>query len=124
MGGRHHDSPREGTMAALDGKKIAILADNGVDEAELLLPRRRLREAGATVEVIAPQPGRIRLWKDHGWGNAVAVNWAVDEAVVDDYDALVLPGVEADGDGNGDGRRQSRSTVQFVRGFYETGRPL
>jgi protease I len=113
-------------MAALDGKKVAILADNGVDETELLLPRRRLREAGATVEVIAPQPGRIRLWKQTDWGDAVAVNWAVDEAVVDDYDALVLPGVEAHGgaQGDGDGRRRSKSTVQFVRDFYRTGRPL
>jgi protease I len=112
-------------MAALDGKKVAILADNGVDEAELLLPRRRLREAGATVEVIAPQPGRIRLRKQADWGDAVAVNWAVDEAVVDDYDALVLPGVEAPGAaGDGDGRRHSESTVQFVRDFYRTGRPL
>jgi protease I len=107
-------------MAVLEGKKVAILADNGVDEAELLVPRRRLREAGATVEVIAPQPGRIRLWKQSDWGDAVAVNWAVDEAVVEDYDALVLPGVEA----NGDGRRRSESTVQFVRDFYQTGRPL
>lgn len=107
-------------MAVLDGKKVAILADNGVDEAELLVPRRRLREAGATVEVIAPQAGRIRLWKEKHWGDAVAVNWAVDEAVVDDYDALVLPGVEADGDG----RRRNESTVEFVREFYKTGRPL
>lgn len=108
-------------MAVLDGKKVAILADNGVDEAEILVPRRRLREAGATVEVIAPQGGRIRLWKqDHEWGEAIAVNWAVDEAVVDDYDALVLPGVEADGDG----RPRNPGTVQFVREFYETGKPL
>src|SRR5215469_2945092 len=108
-------------MAALDGKKIAILADNGVDEAELLIPRRRLREAGATVEVIAPQPGRIRLWKPQGWGDAVAVNWGVDEAVVDDYDALVLPGVEDHGNTkDSDGRRRSASTVQFVRDFYRT----
>ena len=107
-------------MPALDGKKVAILADNGVDELELLVPRRRLREAGATVEVIAPQSGRIRLWKPEGWGDQVAVNWAVDEAVVDDYDALVLPGVEP----NGDGRKRSESTVKFVREFYETGRPL
>lgn len=109
-------------MAVLEGKKIAILADNGVDELELLLPRRRLREAGATVEVLAPQAGRIRLWKSEGWGDQVAVNWAVDEAVVEDYDALVLPGVQADGDG--DGRRRSASTVAFVRDFCATGRPV
>ena len=112
-------------MAVLDGKKVAILADNGVDETEILVPRRRLREAGATVEVIAPQGGRIRLSKEHDWGDAIAVNWTVDEAVVEDYDALVLPGVEAPGArGDGDGRRHSESTVQFVRDFFETGKPL
>ena len=107
-------------MAVLDGKKVAILADNGVEEAEILVPRRRLREAGATVEVIAPQAGRIRLWKDKDWGEALAVNWAVDEAVVDDYDALILPGVEADGDG----RQRSEGTLQFVREFCKTGKPV
>ncbi len=112
-------------MAVLDGKKIAILADNGVDEAEILVPRRRLREAGATVEVIAPQGGRIRLLKEQGWGEALAVNWAVDEAVVEDYDALVLPGVEAPGaQDDGDGRRRNESAVQFVHDFYETGKPV
>lgn len=112
-------------MAVLDGKKVAILADDGVDEAEFLVPRRRLREAGATVEVIAPRAGRIRLWKEKDWGDAIAVNWAVDEAVVDDYDALVLPGVEAPGaEMDGDGRRGNASTVQFVRDFYETGKPV
>jgi protease I len=117
-------------MAVLDGKKVAILADNGVDEAELLVPRRRLREAGATVEVIAPQSGRIRLCKEKDWGDAIAVNWAVDEAVVDDYDALVLPGVEAPGieapgiEMDGDGRRRNESAVQFVRDFCATGKPV
>lgn len=107
-------------MAVLEGKKVAILADNGVDEVEILVPRRRLREAGATVEVIAPQGGRIRLAKDRQLGEAIAVNWAVDEAVVDDYDALVLPGVEA----NGDGRRHNETALQFVREFCETGKPV
>lgn len=107
-------------MAVLDGKKVAILADNGVDEMEILVPRRRLREAGATVEVIAPQGGRIRLWKDREFGEAIAVNWAVDEAVVDDYDALVLPGVHADGDG----RRHNENAVQFVRDFCHAGKPV
>ena len=76
----------------ISGKKVGILATRGFEQAELEVPRDRLRAAGATVEVIAPEPGEIRGWDQKDWGRAVPVDRSLEDAKADDYDALVLPG--------------------------------
>ncbi len=78
-------------MNQLKGKRIVILATNGFEQSELTEPQRRLKEEGASVDVVSPQGGKIRGWDKKEWGQEVAVDRKLDEAQVDAYDALVLP---------------------------------
>ena len=52
----------------LKGKKIAILATDGFEQAELIEPRKALDDAGAETEVIAPKSGKIKGWDSKDWG--------------------------------------------------------
>jgi protease I len=107
-------------MGQLDGKRIALLATDGFEQVELLVPQRRLKEEGATVDVLSVHPGKIKGWNIKEWGDDVKVDRLVDDAEVDEYDALVLPG----GVINPDQLRMQENAVSFVRDFYETGKPL
>ncbi|MBW3098946.1 type 1 glutamine amidotransferase domain-containing protein [Pseudohoeflea coraliihabitans] len=107
-------------MAKLDGKRIAILSTHGFEQSELEVPLSKLRDAGATVEVISPEEGEINGWDKKDWGNSVKVDKALIAASVDDYDALVLPG----GQINPDLLRTDENAVKFVRDFFNTKKPL
>lgn len=101
-------------------KRIAILATHGFEQSELMGPLDRLRAAGLKVDIISPESGAIRGWKDKDWGDTVDVDVALDNASVDDYDALVLPG----GVMNPDLLRANKHAVAFVRAFDAAGKPL
>jgi protease I len=104
----------------LSGRKIAILATDGFEQSELTQPQRALKEAGATVQVVSPERGAIRGWKEKDWGDEVPVDVALDEARPDDYDGLVLPG----GQINPDKLRMEPAAVEFVGAFFEAGKPV
>ena len=59
---------------------VAVLATNGYEQSELTEPVNKLREAGATVHIIAPDSGSIRGWKDGDWGDSVEVDRTITEA--------------------------------------------
>jgi protease I len=107
-------------MAKLDGQRIAILATDGFEQSELMVPQQRLKAEGATVEIVSLKPGQIRGWKAKEWGDTVKVDRTLADASIDDYDALVLPG----GQMNPDVLRLDKRAVDFVRQFYESGKPL
>jgi protease I len=104
----------------LSGKKIAVLATDGFEQAELTEPVKALREAGAETVVIAPKEGEIKGWNKTEWGETVKVGKTLKDANPNDYDALVLPG----GVMNPDHLRMDPSAVNFVRQFVGTGRPV
>ncbi len=106
-------------MAFLSGKKIAFLATDGFEQAELLEPRKALDKAGATTVVISPKAGEIKAWDMKDWGKTIPVDKALADANPHDYDALVLPG----GVINPDHLRMDPAAVNFVKIFVETGRP-
>jgi len=108
------------SVSNLHGKKIAILATDGFEQAELTEPRKALEEAGAKTEVIAPKDGEIKGWNFTDWGESVKVDKTLDGAKPQDYDALVLPG----GVMNPDRLRMDPMAVDFVRKFVETGKPV
>src|ERR1700756_4766316 len=105
----------------LQGTKIAILAADGVEKVELEQPRKALEEAGAEVEVLSLKSGEIQA-RNHDLEPAgeFAVDRAVSEASVDEFDALVLPG----GTVNPDKLRLDSSAVSFVRDFVSSGKPV
>jgi protease I len=104
----------------LKGKKIAILATDGFEQAELTDPKKALDEAGATTVVISPKNGEIKGWNKKEWGGTVKVDKALADANPNDYDALVLPG----GVMNPDSLRMDPSAVNFVRQFVATGKTV
>ncbi len=106
------------------GKRVAFLATDGVEQSELLEPRRALERAGAVCDLIAPsetlEPGVVRAWDMTDWGEKIEITKALEQAAADDYDALVLPG----GVMNPDKLRMREEAVAFVRAFVEAGKPV
>ena len=96
-------------------KRIAILATNGFEQSELMDPRESLKTAGYTVDVVSPEAGSIRGWKDKDWGDTVEVDVALADADPKDYDALVLPG----GVINPDKLRMDPAALDFIRAFAD-----
>jgi protease I len=107
-------------MASLDGLKVAILAAEGFEQAELLQPRQALDEAGAETLVVSPAKGEVQGWKHFDKGEKVKVDVALEQADAEDFDALLLPG----GVANPDQLRTLPKAVQFVRSFFEAGKPV
>jgi protease I len=108
-------------MAAdIQGKRIAILATVGVEQVELVGPKKALESAGATAEVVSPESGKIRAWDMKDWGTEIPVDKTLSEANPDHYDALMLPG----GVMSPDRLRANNDAVKFVRHFVETDKPI
>jgi protease I len=99
----------------LSGKKIAILATNGFEQAELEAPRDALKKAGATVDVISLAPGEIKGWDKKDWGRPIKVDKTLDQVSPSDYDALVLPG----GQINPDLLRVEQKALDFIKAIFE-----
>ena len=107
-------------MATLQGKRVAILSDNGFEEVELTSPKKALEEAGATVDIVSAQKNKIKAWDTDHWSIEVDVNVNIDEAKSEDYDALMIPG----GVINPDQMRRHVNYVQFAEEFLEAGKPV
>jgi protease I len=108
------------SQESLSGKKIAILATDGFEQSELEEPRRALDKAGATTHVVSPAEDKIRGWDGDDFGDSVDVDVNVKDANPDDYDGLLLPG----GVMNPDKLRLVPEAVEFVRAFFESGKPV
>jgi len=105
---------------SLENLVVAVLADDGFEQSELLEPRRALDQAGATTQVVSPKTGEIRGWNHTDWGQSVRVDVALADARAADYDALVLPG----GVMNPDKLRMDPKAVAFVKAFFDAGKPV
>jgi protease I len=105
---------------SLSGKRVAILATDGVEQVELTEPRKALDAAGAKTKVVSPKSGSIKGWNIDNWGNEIKVDMVLDSTSPDDYDALMLPG----GVMNPDTLRMNEDAVNFVRAFFEAGKPV
>lgn len=104
----------------LSGKRVALLATDGVEEIELTEPRRALDDAGAVTELVAPKGGEIQAFKHHDKSSRLKVDRTLDEARASDYAALVIPG----GVINPDALRLEPKAVQFVREFIAADKPV
>jgi len=104
----------------LKGKRVAILATDGVEEVELKEPRKAPDAAGAETTLVPPKTGTIKGWQHEQGGAQMRVDLALDDAREEDFDALMLPG----GVMNPDHLRVNRNAVEFVRSFFAAGKPV
>lgn len=107
-------------MPAIDGKTVAFLATDGVEQVELDQPWQAITEAGGRPELVSLAAGDIQAFNHLDKGDTRHVDKAIDDASPDAYDALVLPG----GVANGDFVRGDERAVRFVRGFVDAGKPI
>jgi protease I len=104
----------------LEGKLVAILAADGVEEEELVQPRHAVEEAGAQTMVVSIKPGEIQAFNHLDHGHKIAVDVVAGQADPAQFDALMLPG----GVANPDFLRQDPDAVRFVRSFFEQDKPV
>jgi protease I len=100
---------------SLNGKKIAIVATHGFEQSELEVPRERLRQAGAAVDVVSIVAGQIKGWDKKDWGRPVKVDKTLDQVSASDYDAVVLPG----GQINPDLLRVEPKALKFIKDIFD-----
>jgi protease I len=106
--------------ATLSNVKIAILATDGFEQAELIAPRKALLDAGATVHVISAKPGKIQGYQHVDKGDSVSVDKTFDEVKATDYDGVVLPG----GVVNGDAMRMVPQAREFIKRVDADRKPI
>jgi protease I len=107
-------------MGKLDGKKIAVLFTDGVEQVELEKPVEGLKNEGAEVVYVTLEPGEVRLYNHIDPVDKVQVDTAVADADASDYDGLMLPG----GVANPDFLRGDEDAVKFVGAFVEQAKPI
>ena len=107
-------------MGMLSGKNVAILTENGFEEVELTSPKLALEAAGAKVQIVSPQKGKVKGWDHDHWSIELPVDVVLDEARSEDYDALFIPG----GVINPDKMRVNPDCVDFAQQFLESGKLL
>jgi protease I len=104
----------------LQGKRVAFLATDMVEQVELTEPWNAVEAEGATPELVSLEEGEIQGFNHYDKADTFRVDRTVEEARADDYDALVIPG----GVGNPDTLRMNENAVEFTRRFFEQGKPV
>jgi protease I len=104
----------------LQGKRVAIIAADMVEQVELVEPRKALEEAGARTDLISMKPGEIQGFNHFDPADKFKVDRTIEEADESEYDALMIPG----GVGNPDQLRGDENIVAFVQSFFESGKPV
>jgi protease I len=104
----------------LEGMRVAILATDGVEESELVEPRKALDDAGAKTTLLSPKPGKIQAMKHDEKSISVKVDRTLEDADPNDFDAVLLPG----GGMNADALRVVKPAQAFVRRMDASGKPI
>ena len=107
-------------MTGINGRRIAVLATDGVEQVELMEPARALREAGAHVDIVSLKSGAIQGMNHDKPGDMIPVDLALKDAQAQQYDALLLPG----GVANPDKLRIALEAVKFVGAFVAADKPI
>jgi len=104
----------------LEGKTIAFIAAEGVEQVELTEPWKAVEEAGGTPELISLGSGQVQAFNHLDKGDTFTVDHTASEADAGRYDGLVMPG----GVANPDFLRVDEDAVAFVRAFFDAGKPV
>ena len=104
----------------LQGRKVAIIAADMVEQVELVEPRKALEDAGAETDLISLKPGTIKGFNHFDPADDQKVDKTIEEVEASEYDALLIPG----GVGNPDQLRGDENIVRFVQEFFAAGKPV
>ena len=104
----------------LNGLNVAILVTEGFEQVELTDPRNALDDAGANTKIVSPDKGEVQGWNHFDKADKFPVDVPLAEARAVDFDALLLPG----GVANPDQLRMKPEAVQFIKHFFEAGKPV
>lgn len=104
----------------LEGIKVAILVAEGFEQSELTEPKRALEEAGAQTFIVSPEKDEVQGWKHFDKADKFHVDVQLEQARAEEFDALMLPG----GVANPDQLRTQPKAVQFIKAFFDTGKPV
>ena len=107
-------------MTDIKHKKVAVLATDGFEQAELTEPVKALRAAGAEVTIVSQKPGEIQGMKHHDKGDKTKVDQTLAQARAENFDALVLPG----GVANPDTLRIDKDAIGFISDFVKANKPI
>ena len=107
-------------MGKLDGKKVAIVAAEGVEQVELTEPKKAVEDEGAQTTLVSVEAGEFQGFNHLDKADTFTAEKAASEVSVDDFDALLLPG----GVANPDFLRTDEATVSFIRDFVDAGKPV
>jgi protease I len=112
--------PKGGAMPTIPESRILIVATDGFEEWELFGPREILQKRGAEVVLASPKRDPIQATVHDDPGKTIRPDLTVDEALADDFDALILPG----GVRNPDHLRMNVRVIQLIKDFAEQGKPI
>jgi protease I len=104
----------------LQGKKIAFIATEGVEQVELTEPWKAVEQAGATPVLISIDDSEFHAWNHFDKGDIFKPDKTAEDAQIEDYEGLVLPG----GVANPDQLRMDENVVSFIRDFAASGKPI
>jgi deglycase len=107
-------------MTQIPDSRVLIIATDGFEEWELFGPREILQKRGAEVVLASPRRDPIQATVHDDPGKTIRPDLAVDEALADDFDALILPG----GVRNPDHLRTNVRVIELIRDFAEQGKPI
>jgi deglycase len=106
--------------SSTNNSKVAIVVADGFEQVEMTEPRKALEDAGFKTEIISPAQGKVKGWNSKEWGEEFDVDVPLEQAQASNYCALMLPG----GVMNPDKLRRNEKALNFVREFFDTGKPV
>jgi protease I len=104
----------------LEGRRVAFLFTDGVEQVELIDPLAVLSSAGADTTLVSLKPGAVQMFEHLEPSETIEAQIAASDADAGRFDALVLPG----GVANPDALRTDPGAVRFTRSFFEQGKPV
>lgn len=107
-------------MTRIPDARILIMASDGFEQSELMVPQKKLAQEGAAVHVASPDGSAIKGWDGDDWGTTVQADASIEDIGASDYDALVLPG----GQINPDTLRVNGTALALIKAFAKAGKPI
>jgi protease I len=105
----------------LERTRVAfVVANEGIEQAELLQPWQAVADAGGDPQLVAPNAGMVETMCHLDRADRFPVDQVTDKTHAADFDAVILPG----GVANSDRLRTDAAAVDFLMAMFEAGKPL